>query len=238
MTKIIKIDGISCVDELSKVAGKGADVLSIEASALPNNYQEFFIELDKILSIACNSKIALSISGDDLIQKDFIPGIEVRSVALNVRVSDFEKVIERMELKNFSGKLYFTEISASYDDDVNWLLPDLDSTSFNSEEILYQIDLLPEKTNPWKTLVEECPQFDNELQLKDLKDLSQNESILFSLDFNEANALNAFFEFTNAKGFFLRLKTMPERNSMRQYPFNKLIRALEVLKVIKADSNF
>jgi hypothetical protein len=228
MKPIVKVDRISSTEEAFHLQQLGIDIISISLTPDHKFQDSRYVSRDvvyEIRSLLTDSRLCCELDSVN----DHVDLIR------NHRF-DFIQCPERTTLDSQSKKAFkeagigiiYSGIQACHDDDPGWIINPLE----NGQTIcnrFFQIDLLPDVNDSWNFLKEECPKYEECLQIKDIKDIASEFPLIISVDFQPDNVKNVIDCLSNIYGISFTLGENPTRDDFHWISYLDLITILNVL---------
>jgi hypothetical protein len=228
MKKLIKVDRVSSVREAAVLEELGVDIIGLSLKDNPkfNDSRNISVELlREIYKGLRKTRICCELESENQILNIG------HGTPLLIQCSGLEKISTNLvESLNIRSKSFVRgDFQISYDDDPEWLtnLLKLHSTEL---DYFYQIDLLPDVQNSWLFLKTECPNYDEELQIKDINEIALNFPVMISVDFNLENVLDVIESLPAIQGLFFTLGDEVIRDDFHWIRFPELLEILDALQ--------
>jgi len=200
---IVKIDNILSIQEVETLNLLNVNVITL--------YYDMFNDIENIVNIKniCRNDIAFGIKLDFLsCNRETVQSIVDKLMPNFIQIQHNELVDENiLKLLNINKINIFYERDLDCDDSTSWILPvTFDNTSeediiktVQSNNINFQLNLLPNYNNSWETFKNECGKYEDDLTLKDINLFSLEYDTYLNLDFNKDN-------FNDIKNIFKYIK--------------------------------
>lgn len=227
--QFVKVERISCLEEALECESLGVSHLSVSLYNNPRFRDERQIgELNSVAEI----KNALKSAELVLDFPSYLAKAKIRELVLSTEADFFqvssltpldEDIVEFI-CDNSKGLIY-SGFEVSYDEDPSWVFSDFDTTPINSQ-VFFQLDLLPEVKDAWRFLKEECPNYPEELQVSDVKHLSNRFPLIITTNFNEKNVTDICNTLDNIRGISFVLGEKTVTNDFHYDSYDNVVKIL------------
>ena len=223
--KIIKVDRIKTINEAIELQNAGVDLLSISLSKNQWFNDERFVTNKIAQSIKkelTKSKLVIEVGNtyDSINIIDEIKDIGADYIQIskhNLPTIDF-----LTNAKKSNINIIYAGVTASYEDDPNWLLSGyLDLIDINIS--YFQIDLLGDIENSWDFFSKESPNFSEELQIEDIDSISQKHPILVTIDFKPDTVIEIIDKMNNIKGIYMTLGESSMKDDFHYFSYQSIL---------------
>ncbi len=114
--------------------------------------------------------------------------------------------------------IIYSNIEVSHDEDPAWILSRYQKKK-NLNVSFFQLDLLPEYQDSWLFLTNKSPQYPEEIQIEDIRELGIKNPLLLTLNFNPDNIFNIFNRIASIRGIALEIENNPTRDDFHYFSF-------------------
>lgn len=228
MKPLVKVDRISSIEEALHLQQLGVDIISISLTPdrrfQDSRYVPEYI-VDEIRSFLIDSRLCCEVESVNthvsLIQNHRFDYIQCpERTPLDPQSKEF--------LKEANTGIIYSGIQACHDDDPGWIVNPIEN-----EQTIYkhffQIDILPDVNDSWNFLKEECPKYEECLQIKDIKALADEFPLIISVNFQPDNVKDVLDCLPNIDGISFTLGENPTRDDFHWFSYSDLITILNVL---------
>lgn len=125
--------------------------------------------------------------------------------------------------------IIYSNIEVSHDEDPTWILSRYQDEK-NVNASFFQIDLLPEYQNSWEFLNNESPEYPEEIQIEDIKELGIENSLLLTSNFNPDNIFDILEKIPSIKGIGMEIGNTPTRDDFHYFKYFEVIEILRKLQ--------
>lgn len=232
MISVIKVDRVCSLEEAKSFEALGATHISVALNPDPRFEDERSVSRDSARSIKQGLRKAKLVGELDFTLEpsravDMAIGVgfdAVQPSGTHIPSQDIRNTLSRQGIG-----LIYANIEVAHDDDPSWILSRYDDEG-ELNCIFFQVDLLPEYRNSWDVLRNESPDYEDEIQIEDIKQLSSIHDIVVITDYTPDNILEIAEALPEAMGVALVLGSKPTRSDARCFD---PAQALEILRTLR-----
>jgi hypothetical protein len=132
------------------------------------------------------------------------------------------------KFKDSNSSFIYKSIGASYDDDPAWIISEIEQIEIPNISY-FQLDLLNDINDAWNFFKNECPSYEDELQINDVNKIAFNYPLIISLDFSPTNIVEIISFLPNVNGLNFTLGSNPKRDDFHWLSYPDLLDTLKIL---------
>lgn len=235
MISVIKIDRVRTSAEAEMIEALGATMIGVSLHPDPRFQDDRIISVESALAIKRSLKGAKYVGELDFfnypaqsleiartVEFDYVQPQDGRALPADLRHA----------LRVAGMGVIYANIEVSHDDDPAWILSRYED-EIDLDAAYFQISLLSEYEDSWHFLTHESPDYEEEIQVEDINQLSQQHNVLVVLDYTPHNVLEIIHTFSAIQGIALVLGDKSSRDDLH---YMHLSTAETILRTISSRS--
>ena len=236
---IIKIDRVTTVKEALELENLGVDFIVVQLSDDPRFTDNRNVSINTALDIKQSLKRAklvwwFWIEDNYDYALDIINKIWLKYIQQETHwklPNDLRKILKKKWI-NF----IYSNIVASYEDEQSWIL---DRYKFKDRDywtpMFYDVDLLWDMGNSRYFLKNESPLYKDELlQIEEIRNLTKDDSLLITFDYNIENIKEILENFPDTKWISMTIvDNEPIENDIHYFRYKEIVNILKYIKIFE-----
>ena len=231
MTKILKVDRVSSIQEAITLEELGANAICVSLAKNVRFDDKRVISLETAIEIKRSLKKAKYIgevdfecNASELIETAKLVGFDI----LQPNTHNIPNIEHIKLLKAEEIRISYSYIEVTHDDDPAWIMKHFE----NLEELnamYFQLDVLSEYPDSWDFLKFSSPEYPEEVQIKDINTLAKKWPLIVSLDYSPINIREIVNTLTDIQGINMVLADSSPRQDIHYLDFASVTEILKAL---------